>query len=224
MEEYMRPYNRAKQLDYWNQNASNLSFDCDKFHEEEFSNYVDRQAKILDYGCGYGRILRTLADLGYKNLVGVEPAAGMLERGQRENPDLHMQLLEPGPLPFEDNSFDAVTLHGVLTSVADRGEQAHIMSEIKRVLKPSGTFYLHDFVLSEDERNLKRYEAFDTKYNDFGVFDIEGGAIIRHHDPEYLKDLVANYSEKWSKTFPAKSMLGNTLQAHQFIGHLEESA
>lgn len=51
-------------------------------------------------------------------------------------------LVTDTTLPFPENSFDIVITNHVIEHVGELGEQRHHLSEVKRVLKSSGTAYL----------------------------------------------------------------------------------
>ena len=59
-----------KQDEYWNEVANKKEFTT-PFQPELFLTHVDRDAVILDYGCGYGRTLSELRGYVYKILLGV---------------------------------------------------------------------------------------------------------------------------------------------------------
>ncbi len=48
-----------------------------------FAGRVPKDARILDLGCGYGRIVSDLSAEGYGNVVGIDISGGMIERGRR---------------------------------------------------------------------------------------------------------------------------------------------
>ncbi len=48
-----------KQSDYWNSVADKRNFTT-TFQKNKFCKYVDKNAKILDVGCGYGRTMNEL--------------------------------------------------------------------------------------------------------------------------------------------------------------------
>lgn len=69
------------QVSYWDRVA----------HEKRFSHplrldwlerHSNQQARILDYGCGYGRTLAELSQAGFQNLAGVDFSGAMLARAR----------------------------------------------------------------------------------------------------------------------------------------------
>lgn len=82
-----------------------------------FGAYVpDRNARILDAGCGTGNMALLLHQLGYRIMTGLDPSAGMLELAERKGvyTDLHQQFLG-STVDLPSDSFDAVVAAGVLT-------------------------------------------------------------------------------------------------------------
>jgi len=77
---------------------------------------ADRNARILDGGCGTGNMAELLKLIGYANIVGIDASDGMLAAARAKGcyVELHKLLLgETIDLPAD--SFDAVTAAGVLT-------------------------------------------------------------------------------------------------------------
>ena len=76
----------------------------------------ERNARILDGGCGTGNMAEILHLIGYRNIVGLDASDGMLAAARAKGcyVELHKMLLGAKiDLPAE--SFDAVTAAGVLT-------------------------------------------------------------------------------------------------------------
>jgi ubiquinone/menaquinone biosynthesis C-methylase UbiE len=91
--------------------------------------------RVLDLGCGDGRITGALAAAGAE-VTGVDPSAVALERARSAHPDLPFaSTAQGGLLPFEDGSFDVLVCINVLEHVADT---QRFMSEARRVLAPGG--------------------------------------------------------------------------------------
>jgi SAM-dependent methyltransferase len=44
---------------------------------------MGRSARVLDYGCGYGRVMAELGHHGFEDVLGVDISAALIERGRR---------------------------------------------------------------------------------------------------------------------------------------------
>ncbi len=58
-------------------------------------------------------------------------------------------------LPFDENSFDAIILFGILSAIVDDDFQKSLISEIQRVLKPNGIIYVNDFLINSNMLYIK---------------------------------------------------------------------
>jgi SAM-dependent methyltransferase len=91
--------------------------------------------KVLDLGCGAGRFVHALNTAG-AHAIGVELAANALERARANAPGADLRLVAPdGSLPLDHGEVDLVWCSEVLEHVADT---AHVLLEVRRVLKPAG--------------------------------------------------------------------------------------
>lgn len=177
---------------YWTERGRHKTFTT-PFRMDAFKEYVARDARVLDFGCGYGRTLAELAGEGYADLTGIDFSDTLIERGRAENPGLTLLAYPGGPLPFEDNAFDAALMLGVFTCIIKTRDQAEALLELKRVLRPGGLLYVNDFLLNRDRRNLDRYMAGQEKYGVYGVFDVDDGGVMRHHDRNHMEALFLDF-------------------------------
>lgn len=207
----------SRQVEYWDRAARGKSFNH-PLNEAFLRRYVPTEAAILDYGCGWGRVLGGLAALGYKSLSGVDPSPAMLERAKTEFPGPDYRLLDSGSLPFSDRSFDCVLLFAVLTCVPTDSGQRGIVAEAARVLRPGGVFYISDYLLQSDSRNLERYEKGLASYEKYGVFALPEGAVLRHHDRPWFDSLLAGFEPLLWSEFQVVTMNGNPARAFQWAG------
>ena len=105
---------------------------------------------VLDIGCGLGAIDQLLVSAhGAATVVGVDvdPALLAQMRARIERAGLSGRirgvLVEPGPLPFPDASFDVVFSKDSLVQIPDK---AALFAEVHRVLRPAGRFIASDWL------------------------------------------------------------------------------
>ncbi len=208
-----------KQEEYWNSVSGKKEFTT-PFQAEEFSKYVSRDQMILDVGCGYGRTLNELYHHGYRNLIGVDFSNGMIQRGRQQYPRLDLRVIKEAETGLPDDSVDAVILFAVLTCIRTNEEQAALLAEIRRVLRPHGILYVNDFLLNTDERNLLRYEKYKETCGVYGVFELPEGAVCRHHEEAWIKELLKDFTEQEYRHLTFTTMNGNQSKGFYFIGKL----
>src|ERR1051326_4217048 len=91
-----------------------------------------------------------------------------------------------------DHSFHAVLLFTVLTCIPEDDGQRALLAEIRRVLRPGGLLYISDLLINSDARNVERYQGHAEEYGMYGVFELPQGAVVRHHQEEWIKQLTAS--------------------------------
>jgi phosphatidylethanolamine/phosphatidyl-N-methylethanolamine N-methyltransferase len=106
--------------------------------------------RVLILGCGPGSDLEYLPDGVSVTAVDVAPA--MIRRTEARADELGLdvdaRVGDARDLPFDDNSFDAVLLHLVLSVVPNADEVA---AETDRVLAPDGRGSIYDKFVPESE-------------------------------------------------------------------------
>ena len=206
-----------EQKEYWNSVSNTKEFKT-PFQIEEFSKYVDSNQTIVDVGCGYGRTLNELYNYGYKNLIGIDFSEGMIERAKKQFPYIDFRIKENSKIDMPDNSVDAVILFAVLTCIIKNEEQEELISEIYRILKPNGIIYINDFLLNDDDRNLKRYGEYENKYNQYGVFELPEGAVVRHHSKDRINELLKKFNLIKFEDLTFTTMNGNKSNGFYCLG------
>jgi ubiquinone/menaquinone biosynthesis C-methylase UbiE len=106
----------------------------------------DYSIRILDVGCATGRLLNKFAKHGYTNLSGVDLAPRIIEVARKKlsnfkiNLDLKTADSEDN-LPWPDNSFDIITLTGVIHHFYRLNDA---LKEAYRVLDKQGKLIILD--------------------------------------------------------------------------------
>jgi SAM-dependent methyltransferase len=122
---------------------------------------ADAHGRVLEIGAGTGFNL-PYYPANLEELVVTDPLDGMLDRARRRADRLGRKIttrkLAGERLPFEDDSFDTVVASLVLCSVDD---QDAVLSEIRRVLRPGGSYLFMEHVRSEDPTIARRQDRLE---------------------------------------------------------------
>lgn len=104
-----------------------------------FSIFGDLKGKkVLDLGCGTGRVLGELKLFGAE-VVAADISKEMLKSVEKKHPDVQTIVADAENLPFENESFDAVIATFLIVHLKD---PQIAFDEIYRVLKDGGDFLL----------------------------------------------------------------------------------
>jgi SAM-dependent methyltransferase len=201
------------QSDYWDRGAAKTFT-----HplSDDFLAALHPGDRILDYGCGYGRSLAELAGLGFTNTVGVDFSREMIARGRREQPRLDLRHIATATLDEPDGRFDAALILAVLTCIVGDDEQAVVVQELRRLLRPGGVLFISDMPLQGDERNRVRY-AEGAAHGPYGTFDTGDGGIVRHHAEDHMKSWLVGFEPISAKRIDLTTMHGNPATGVQLV-------
>jgi dolichol-phosphate mannosyltransferase len=89
---------------------------------------------VLDLGCGFGSLVDHLRRRGLA-AVGIDILDSQITAGRERFPEADLRLVEIGPLPFADSSFDTVVLKESLHHLAAEGDIDDAMSELARICR-----------------------------------------------------------------------------------------
>ena len=124
-----------------------ISFGIDVKWRKRMVSFLKQKAPktILDIATGTGDLAIAMAQTGAERIVGLDLSPGMLEVGKAKVLDKKLQRIiemvvgDSENLPFEDNSFDAIT---VAFGVRNFENLEKGLQEIHRVLKPKGNLVI----------------------------------------------------------------------------------
>ncbi|SFD15560.1 bifunctional demethylmenaquinone methyltransferase/2-methoxy-6-polyprenyl-1,4-benzoquinol methylase UbiE [Algibacter pectinivorans] len=163
---------------------------------------------ILDIATGTGDLAINLAETNASRIVGFDISSGMLEIGKQKvtkkglDSKIEMVLGDSENMPFDDNSFDAIT---VAFGVRNFETLENGLKEIYRVLKPNGTFVIL-------ETSMPTKTPFKQGYNFYtkNILPLIGKAFSK--DKSAYKYLCESAS-----VFPFGEALNNILRNIGFI-------
>ena len=163
--------------------------------------------RILDIATGTGDLAIMMAELMPEKIVGLDISSGMLEVGTQkiasENLSnlIEMVLGDSENIPFEDNSFDAIT---VSFGVRNFENLEKGLQEIYRVLKPGGVFVVLE-------------TAVPTKTPFKQGYQLHSKFVLPLVGKLFSKDKTAYaYLSKSANAFPFGAAFNNILQKNGF--------
>ena len=157
--------------------SEDFSITRDKFWEELgfLSKYVNDSDKVLDLGCGNGRLSELFQG---KNLdyFGVDFSERLIGIAGKKHPQLKFQVADALNLPFPDNFFDKVFSIAVLHHIPSRELRLKFMTEAKRTLKPGGSLFITVWKFHKIEALLLIFKSTILKL--FGLSKLDFGDIM----------------------------------------------
>jgi ubiquinone/menaquinone biosynthesis C-methylase UbiE len=141
---------------------------------------------VLDFGCGWGRVIRFfLKDVDASGLYGIDCYKEMIDLCRSQNLRCTFETIDPmPPTHFLPETFDMIYLYSVFSHLS---EKAHLawLEEFRRILKPSGMV-----IATTRPRSFILYCIELAKKKDLEVWQY--GAACSFKNP--AKDLL-NYDE-----------------------------
>ena len=139
---------------------------------------------VLDVGCGVGGCDVLLArDFDAGHVHGIDIEQPLLDRAaaraEREglSDRVSYQLVEPGPFPLEDGSFDVVFSKDAMIHIEDKHA---LFNEVYRVLRPGGMFVASDWMRRDEQAPGPEMQHW---------IDIVGLSFGMHSPPFYIDAL-----------------------------------
>ncbi len=163
---------------------------------------------ILDIATGTGDLAIAMANTNAKKIIGLDISSGMLEIGKTKinkkglSSKIEMVLGDSENMPFEDNTFDAIT---VAFGVRNFENLKNGLKEILRILKPGGVF-----VILETSVPIKTPYKQGYKFYTNNILPLIGRAFSK--DRSAYKYLCESAS-----VFPYGEALNNILREIGFI-------
>lgn len=178
---------------------------------------MESYQKILDFGCGCGRVLSNLAEIPADRLYGTDIDQAAIDWCTEHLPDIQWSVNDFWPpLPFDDASFDLIFAISVFTHLDQNYEHAWL-SELNRIAMPGATLILSvhgaDFInnlpLKYQEEIKKRGFMYTTDAKGWlkldGLPDFYQAA---YHTPDYIH-------RKWSDFFEIRKYVERGINNRQ---------
>jgi phosphoethanolamine N-methyltransferase len=175
--------------------------------EEELGRMLSGVAvdgrKVLDLGCGVGGYdILLLAAHGAGKVVGVDIDAASLEIARRRASSagvgerIEFRHVSPGPLPFDDASFDIVFSKDTIVDLPDKRTA---LDELSRVLAPGGSIVLSDWFRAEGPMTTEMRAWTSEGDETYEMATLaETADILSEHG---FTDIVTDDRNEWFKKY-----------------------
>lgn len=131
-------------------------------------------AAAMELGCGLGGCSVALAgEIGADTVTAVDVEPVMIARtGEAAavaglSGRIVPRLVEPGPLPFADASFDLVFSKDVIAHIPDKEA---LYADLHRVLRPGGALALSDWHMAREDTRSEAFEAWAGQLRASGLW------------------------------------------------------
>jgi SAM-dependent methyltransferase len=121
-------------------------------------------ARVLDAGCGTGRVAIELARHGIE-VVGVDVETKMLDTARRLAPELEWRQGDLATADLGDDEFDLAVMAGNVLLFTPSGTEAAVVANVARAVEPGGRV-IAGFSLRPGDYDLA---TFDTHAADAGL-------------------------------------------------------
>lgn len=104
---------------------------------QKLADLLPKDAKVLDYGCGNGRMAALFAPDKY---LGVDPSVGLIDHAMRLHPEHNFRQISVGERIHE--KFDAILCLAVIHHLPDKLSHEHLLNILTSSLNPGGMLIL----------------------------------------------------------------------------------
>jgi alkylated DNA repair protein alkB family protein 8 len=106
-----------------------------------FINDIKEKEKVLDIGCGNGRLYELLKEKEVE-YVGIDNSEKLIEIARKKFPKSKFIVADALNLPFKDEEFDHVFMIAILPHIPSKELQLKVLKNAYRVLKKNGSLFI----------------------------------------------------------------------------------
>lgn len=162
----------------------------------QFTSSIRAGQRILDWGCGNGRLIYILHNKGVE-YVGVDQSSGLVEQAQKifekevREGWVKFYCTENGEAEFPENYFDLVFMIASFHHLPDEASRKGVLNKVFRELKPSGTLLITVWNLE----SAWAQEKLNKGYKKIGEYDYlvpwktpDGEVLVERYYHHFTQD------------------------------------
>jgi SAM-dependent methyltransferase len=158
---------------------------------QDFINTIKPGSKLLEVGCGQGRVLLYLIKEKQVDGTGVDINKSAIKTAKERCGGAKFWRMNGTNLKFPDKSFDLVVMTGLIGGI-EKEEREKIMKEVFRVLKEGGEVGIAEFKYNPDPEKVQKYIEAEKITHEKGTRIIKRGdkeLFVKHFTEDELIDL-----------------------------------
>lgn len=177
---YPSSNNKNRTKDFWEKIFQDFSYSeyLDTLNYDEPTVYIrkcfekqSRNSRVLDIGCGAGRFLHLLSEMGFSDLTGLDLSFSGVKHVKKHVSEAKTIQTDATSLPFKEDSFDIVLMVGIVYEIEDKKAHYKVFEEIHRVLRQGGLFiFVNNSPYNLGEKIFTLTESFKLKKTDKEFF------------------------------------------------------
>ncbi len=109
-----------------------------------FAEFLPENARVLDVGCGNGRLLKFFEERDFKSYLGIDNSKKLLDFAKKQQKGRKIKFKEGDALdlPVKEGFYDAVFSVAVLHHIPSRELQLKALAELSKSLSKDGVLFL----------------------------------------------------------------------------------
>lgn len=175
----------------FNQDPNLIKFTTPLPETSDLSLISNVNSRVLDLGCGYGRVLAHLRDNGYKDLTGVDVSKELIQRAKKVCPEASYFIQDIENVSLA-GKFDLVLLMAVIEYIIGDVRQDIFFKKVAGLLNEEGVIFLETFTI-DFKLNWKNYVHGFVKNGHFGCFANSLGIKCHHQSIGKLRNILERY-------------------------------
>jgi len=171
---------------------------------------LNKDARIGDFGCGFGRHLIELHRRGFENLFGIDFSESNILHGKSltKNKNISLDINDCRYVRYEDKFDLILCLYDVIGSFPDEFDNYKIIENISRNLKPGGlaaisvmnmelteSLVSHKYDVLADPKPLFNLSASNTMQSSGNIFNPDYMIIDVNSNLVYRKEMFENENQ-----------------------------
>jgi len=179
-------------------------------------NYIRKKDKVLDLGCGNGRLYQILKE-NQVDYTGLDISEELIYIAKNKYPEADFIVGDIKKLSFSDSSFDIIFSVASFHHLPDEKSRIEALREMKRVLKKDGKILMTNWNLLGDwaEEKIKKGDFSSVGENNFSVpwrnskREIMGERVYHAFDLKELEELFKEVGFKIEENYFSKKGEGS---------------